>query len=149
MGSKQNCLSIISKIAITLSNFFTIINCKKDQLYLNTFAKTNAELKNKQLLEYAITTKKYLIQIKQLLMNEITTILTWLHSLLDRSTYRQLLVINQSLLVMTGRVTMLGISRWAEPGESYRTMQRFFTKDIRLHSGQDFECISPSSLVFR
>ena len=31
---------------------------------------------------------------------------------------------------MTGRVTMLGISRWAEPGGSYRTIQRFFAKDI-------------------
>jgi putative transposase len=82
------------------------------------------------LLGYAITTKAYLIQNKQLLMNEITTILTCLHPLLDRTTYRQLLVISQSLLVMTGRVTMLGISRWAEPGGSYRTMQRFFAKDI-------------------
>jgi len=63
-------------------------------------------------------------------MNEITTILVCLHPLLDRSTYRQLLVISQSLLVMTGRVTMLGISRWAEPGGSYRTIQRFFAKDI-------------------
>ena len=27
---------------------------------------------------------------------------------------------------MTGRVTMLGISRWAEKGGSYRTIQRFF-----------------------
>ncbi|MGB5686669.1 MAG: transposase [Candidatus Electrothrix sp.] len=63
-------------------------------------------------------------------MNEITTILTCLHPLLDRSTYRQLLVISQSLLMMTGRVTMLGISRWAETGGSYRTIQRFFAKDI-------------------
>jgi putative transposase len=65
-------------------------------------------------------------------MNEITTILTCLHPLLDRSTYRQLLVISQSLLVMTGRVTMLGISRWAEPGGSYRTVQRFFCKGHML-----------------
>ena len=27
---------------------------------------------------------------------------------------------------MTGRVTMLGLSRWAEKGGSYRTVQRFF-----------------------
>lgn len=63
-------------------------------------------------------------------MNEIATILVCLHPLLDRSTYRQLLVISESLLAMTGRVTMLGISRWAEPGGSYRTIQRFFAKDI-------------------
>jgi hypothetical protein len=30
------------------------------------------------------------------------------------------------MLVMTGRVTMLGLSRWAGTGGSYRTIQRFF-----------------------
>ena len=34
------------------------------------------------------------------------------------------------MLTMTGRVTMLGISRWAEKGGSYRTTQRFFNKQI-------------------
>jgi hypothetical protein len=29
------------------------------------------------------------------------------------------------MLAMTGRVTMLGISRWTEKGGSYRTIQRF------------------------
>ena len=63
-------------------------------------------------------------------MNEITTILTCLHPLLDTNTYRQLQVISQTLLMMTGRITMLSISRWAGKGGSYRTVQRFFTKDI-------------------
>jgi hypothetical protein len=31
-----------------------------------------------------------------------------------------------AMLTMTGRVTMLGISRWTERGGSYRTVQRFF-----------------------
>jgi putative transposase len=31
---------------------------------------------------------------------------------------------------MTGRVTMLGLSRWAGPGGSYRTVQRFFATVI-------------------
>ena len=31
-----------------------------------------------------------------------------------------------AMLSMTGRVTMLGLSRWAEKGGSYRTIQRFF-----------------------
>jgi IS4 transposase len=31
-----------------------------------------------------------------------------------------------AILVMPGRVTMLGISRWAGKGGSYRTVQRFF-----------------------
>ena len=34
------------------------------------------------------------------------------------------------MLVMTGRVTMLGMSRWAGPGGSYRTVQRFFSTVI-------------------
>jgi len=32
--------------------------------------------------------------------------------------------------MMTGRITMLGISRWTEKGCSYRTIQRFFSKNI-------------------
>jgi hypothetical protein len=34
------------------------------------------------------------------------------------------------MLVMTGRVTMLGISRWTGKGGSYRTVQRFFATVI-------------------
>ena len=32
--------------------------------------------------------------------------------------------------MMTGRVTMLGISRWTEAGGSYRSVQRFFNTAI-------------------
>ncbi len=42
------------------------------------------------------------------------------------STIRQLSRIVPALLAMTGRVTMLGISRWTGEGASYRTVQRFF-----------------------
>jgi hypothetical protein len=35
-----------------------------------------------------------------------------------------------ALLTMTGRVTMLGISRWTEASGSYRTIQRFFAKTL-------------------
>jgi hypothetical protein len=35
-----------------------------------------------------------------------------------------------AMLVMTGRITMLGLSRWAGPGGSYRTVQRFFSTVI-------------------
>jgi putative transposase len=34
------------------------------------------------------------------------------------------------MLSMTGRVTMRGISRWADKGGSYRTIQRFFTTSL-------------------
>ena len=35
-----------------------------------------------------------------------------------------------AMLVMPGRVTMLGISRWAGKGGSYRTIQRFFSQAL-------------------
>jgi putative transposase len=35
-----------------------------------------------------------------------------------------------AMLVMTGRVTMLGIARWAGQGGSYRTVQRFFAQAL-------------------
>ena len=46
------------------------------------------------------------------------------------TTLRQLSRIVAALLVMTGRVTMLGISRWAGPGGSYRTVQRLFSQAL-------------------
>jgi putative transposase len=39
-------------------------------------------------------------------------------------------VIIRAMLSMTGRVTMLGLSRWAGKGGSYRTVQRFFNTAI-------------------
>jgi len=38
---------------------------------------------------------------------------------------RRLSRIAQAMLSMSGRVTMLGLSRWAGKGGSYRTVQRF------------------------
>jgi hypothetical protein len=35
-----------------------------------------------------------------------------------------------AMIAMTGRVTMLGISRWSEKGGSYRSIQRFYTTVI-------------------
>lgn len=63
-------------------------------------------------------------------MNEISTLLIQLHPLLDTSTLRQLTLISEALLMMTGRVTQLSISRWAEKGGSYRTIHRFFQKSL-------------------
>jgi hypothetical protein len=42
------------------------------------------------------------------------------------TTVRQLSRIIVALLAMTGRVTMVGMARWAGKGGSYRTIQRFF-----------------------
>jgi putative transposase len=59
-------------------------------------------------------------------MNESITILETLSSTLSKKTLQQLIVIIEATLAMTGRVTMLGISRWTDKGGSYRTVQRFF-----------------------
>ncbi len=42
------------------------------------------------------------------------------------TTGRQFSRIARAIVAMTGRVTMLGIARWAGKGGSYRTVQRFF-----------------------
>lgn len=63
-------------------------------------------------------------------MNEVTTFLACLHPFINNATFRQLDHISQAMLTMTGRITMLGISRWVEEGCSYRTIQRFFHNNI-------------------
>ena len=59
-------------------------------------------------------------------MINILALLHCLSPCLDKTTIRQFSLIILALLAMTGRVTMLGISRWTEKGGSYRTGQRFF-----------------------
>jgi putative transposase len=59
-------------------------------------------------------------------MPDIMMILSCLGYCLDKTTLRRLTKIVEALLSMTGRVTMLGMSRWSESGGSYRTVQRFF-----------------------
>src|ERR1700737_4462537 len=49
---------------------------------------------------------------------------------LTATTRRQCSRIAWAMLVMTGRVTMLGISRWAGKGGSDRTTQRFFAQAL-------------------
>jgi IS4 transposase len=48
----------------------------------------------------------------------------------DKTSIRRLSRIAQAMLAMSGRVTMLGISRWTEAGGSYRSVQRFFNTVI-------------------
>jgi putative transposase len=63
-------------------------------------------------------------------MDEIITTLSILNPSLAPRTLKQLTLIVEALLAMTGRVTMLGLSRWTEKGGSYRTVQRFFKEKI-------------------
>lgn len=59
-------------------------------------------------------------------MIDILALLQCLSPHLDMTTLRQMSRIIPALLAMTGRVTMLGISRLTEKGGSYRTVHRFF-----------------------
>jgi putative transposase len=59
-------------------------------------------------------------------MTEIAAILEALRPALATRHFRQLVLIIEATLSMTGRVTMLSIARWTEEGGSYRTVQRFF-----------------------
>jgi putative transposase len=63
-------------------------------------------------------------------MVNIIAILQCLGQYLDKSTLQQLNCIVLAMLAMTGRVTMLGISRWTGKGGSYRTIQRFYNCTI-------------------
>ncbi len=58
---------------------------------------------------------------------DIVALLQCLQPYLPATTLRQCSRIVRALLVMTGRITMLGISRWAGKGGSYRTVQRWFS----------------------
>ena len=59
-------------------------------------------------------------------MPDILALLLCLHPGITATTVRQFSRITFALLAMTGRVTMLGMARWAGHGGSYRTVQRFF-----------------------
>jgi len=59
-------------------------------------------------------------------MDAILTLVRCLHPAVTMTTTRQLSRIVLAMLAMTGRVTMLGLARWAGAGGSYRTIQRFF-----------------------
>lgn len=60
----------------------------------------------------------------------IISLLSVLSQCLDRTSIKQLSVIVKAMLTISGRVTMLGLSRWSEKGGSYRTLQRFYRQSI-------------------
>ena len=66
----------------------------------------------------------------QPLMVDIIIVLQCISQCVDKTTLGQLSCIVPAMLAMTGRVTMLGISRWTEQGGSYRTIQRFYNTVI-------------------
>jgi hypothetical protein len=63
-------------------------------------------------------------------MMNILALLQTLSPKLSKTDIRRMHWVVQAILSMTGRVTMLGISRWTGKGGSYRTVQRFFKTKI-------------------
>jgi len=61
---------------------------------------------------------------------DILTLFACFQTLTSPTSGRQLAVIAQAILTMTGRITMLSISRWTSTGGSYRTVNRFFGTDL-------------------
>ena len=59
-------------------------------------------------------------------MYDILSVFSVLYPHLSTPTVRQFSGVVFGLLAMTGRVSMLNISRWTSEGGSYRTIQRFF-----------------------
>src|SRR5918992_4131294 len=58
---------------------------------------------------------------------DILALLQCLQPDLPVTTLRQFSRLASAMLVLTGRVTMLGLSRWAGQGGSYRTVPRCFS----------------------
>ena len=63
-------------------------------------------------------------------MYDILSLLSVLYPHLSTTSVRQFSRVVLGLLAMTGRVTMLNMSRWTSEGGSYRTVQRFFNTVI-------------------
>lgn len=61
---------------------------------------------------------------------DIVKVLEGLSESVDKTTLSRLIRIVGAMLSMTGRVTMLGLSRWSEEGCGYKTIQRFFKTTI-------------------
>jgi len=59
-------------------------------------------------------------------MPEILALLQSIAPLVSKKTFRQMSHVIFGMLVITGRLTMLGLSRWTDKGGSYRTIQRFY-----------------------
>ena len=76
-----------------------------------------------------------------------------------RRPIRRLSRITLALLVITGRITMLGISRWAGKGGSYRTVQRLFSTVLpwamlfwvffrhHVHCPADVYCVAGDEVI--
>ncbi len=63
-------------------------------------------------------------------MTEIIALLQTIAPLISKTTLRQMRQVIFGMLASSGRMTMLGLSRWTEKGGSYRTIQRFYWSEL-------------------
>ena len=63
-------------------------------------------------------------------MTEILALLQNIAPLVSKTTLRQMSQVIFGMLAASGRITMLGVSRWTEKGGSYRTIQRFYGSEL-------------------
>jgi len=63
-------------------------------------------------------------------MTEILALLQFIKPLVSKTPVRQRSRVLEAIFAMTGRITMLGISRWTGSGGSYRTIQRFYHTEM-------------------
>ena len=63
-------------------------------------------------------------------MMNILALLQCIQPIISKTDVRRMSQVVQAMLSMTGRVTMLGLSRWSGKSGSYRTVQRFFNTII-------------------
>lgn len=61
---------------------------------------------------------------------EILPLLVCLEPFVSQTSRNQLAIICEAVFSMTGRITMLGISRFTKQGGSYRSVQRFFSSTL-------------------
>lgn len=91
---------------------------------------------------------------------DIMTLLGVLSQSVDQTAIKRLGQIATAMITMSGRVTMLGLSRWTEAGGSYRTIQRFYNSTIpwgmamwlffRAHlyqTGDDYLLVGDESVI--
>ena len=63
-------------------------------------------------------------------MTEILALLQTIAPQLSKTTLRQMSQVIFGMLVASGRITMLSLSRWTEKGGSYRTIQRLYWSEL-------------------
>jgi len=63
-------------------------------------------------------------------MPDIMVLFACLSQCIEPTPLRQLGLVIEAMLSMSGRVTMRGLSRWSSTGGSYRTLQRFFNTSL-------------------